>query len=242
MKVLFLAGGFAKRLWPLTLETPKPLLSVGDKVIIEYTLIPILQIFDKKDVYITTNLKFKKMFERFLEKKGYSVKLIEEPTRMNGHKLGSIGAIYYFVEREFVRDDLMIIAADNITNLNFVKFIDFFRKRGNSVLAAYDINSKEDAKMYGVIEIDVNNRIVGFEEKPINPKSSLISTGCYILCEKDVNLIKDYLKNRNNPDTMGYFVKWLVKKSVFYAFIFKGVWFDIGSFDMLERARKFFGN
>ena len=81
MKAIVLAGGYAKRLWPLTKNTPKPLLDVGGKEIISWIIEKILNISDISEIIISTNEKYKENFEKYINNRNFSkpVKLICEP-------------------------------------------------------------------------------------------------------------------------------------------------------------------
>lgn len=79
-------------------------------------------------------------------------------------------------------------------------------------------------------------RITDFIEKPENPPSTLVSTACYILSSEGVRSILTYLEKGENPDAIGFFVKWLIKREKVYGFVFSGKWFDIGSLESLKEA------
>ena len=52
----------------------------------------------------------------------------------------------------------------------------------------------------------------------------------------------EYIDGGNNPDAMGFFITWLHKKRAVYAYVFKGAWFDIGSYECLEEANRYYRN
>ncbi|MFP4188178.1 MAG: sugar phosphate nucleotidyltransferase, partial [Halobacteriales archaeon] len=108
------------------------------------------------------------------------------------------------------------------------EFVDFFEKRSTPCLAAYDVGSRDDATEYGVIDTD-GDRVVGFEEKPDDPPSSLVSIACYAFPAGSLGALDDYLAGDGNPDAPGYFVEWLHKREDVGAFTFDGAWFDVGT-------------
>ncbi len=101
----------------------------------------------------------------------------------------------------------------------------------------HDVKDLELAKKYGVVAVE-KNVVVSFEEKPIRPRSTLISTGIYIFPEKTLPLIKEYVDQGNNPDKTGDFIGWLYKKDEVYSYSTDQVWYDIGSSEQLEKANK----
>jgi len=239
MKTVLLAGGYAKRLWPLTKDRPKSLLPVAGKPIIEYIIDEIEKIEELKETYISTNLKFETNFKEWLNnyRSRKEIKLVIEETKSEKDKLGSIGALNFLIDRLGLSDDLLIIGGDNLFDFDLRDLIDFYRAKKNSVVLLYDMKEKERVKgKYGVLEINSDFKIINSEEKPETPKSTLISTACYIFSKEDLALLDDYLASGNNPDAIGFFLSWLCKKSDLYGLIHKGLWFDIGSFDDYARA------
>ena len=244
MYALILAGGFATRLWPLTKDFPKPLLPLGEKRIIEYALHSMLKV-ELEKVFISTNAAFEHIFLEWVRKSRYVVpnktELIFEPSISEEKKLGAIKGIDYDLReigRRYRIGDLLIVAGDNIYDVNLASFIDTFRRKGAPVVAVKEIESKEEARRFAVVEVDDEGKILNFEEKPKKPRSTLIATAIYALPKDCVELIRRYLGEGNNPDAPGYFFQWLTKKIDVYAYKFEGFWFDIGApkgyFDALK--------
>ncbi len=238
MKSVILAGGFATRLGEMSEICPKPLLPIVGKPIIQYIIEKIEEVGDVDEIFITTNEKFKKHFENWLSqfKVGKPIKLIVEKTKNENEKLGAIGAIGELAKNENVSEDLLIVAGDNLFDFSLADFANDARKKNASLVAFYNIQSFELAKRFGVTTLDENGMIIEFEEKPENPKTTLISTGCYFIKKGDLNLLHRYIDDENNPDKPGYFVKWLSEKKEVYGFTFAGKWFDIGQMDSYKAA------
>ena len=230
MKVLIMAGGYATRLWPITKGKPKPLLPVGDKYIIDYILEKVREL--DLEVYVSTNKFFERHFKGWVKRKG--VELIVEETISEEEKLGTIGAIKYAVSKLGL-DDYLIVAGDNLFSFSLKEFLK--RYNGKPLIAVYDVGDFELAKRYGVVVLE-GDKVIDFQEKPLQPKSTLISTGVYALPEEIVGKIDEYLKE-GNRDSPGYFIEWLLKKGVeIYAYKFDDYWYDIGSADSYLEAMK----
>lgn len=242
MDVIVLAGGFAKRMWPLTKDKPKHLLPIANKPMLEYVLEKLNNVKNINNVYISTNAIFKNEFEEFITnyKSDLNLKLIIEPTFSEQKKLGSIGALGYLIENEKIDNDTIIIGGDNIFNFNMKEVIHFFNKKKSSVIVVYDVEDLEKAKLYGIVELDKDNKIIQFIEKPNSPKSTLAATACYLLKSCDVKNILNYINEDNPKDAMGNFISWLITKTDVYSFVHKGIWFDIGSIESYEEACKYF--
>ena len=136
----------------------------------------------------------------------------------------------------------MVIGGDNLFEFEMPEFVSEFRNQGANLVALYDVGSLENAKLYGVVEINENKKIIGFFEKPDEPKSTLISTACYMFTRLGVKNILRYLDEGNDPDKMGHFIEWLYKNDEVFGYIFKGQWFDIGSFESYDEANEFFSS
>jgi glucose-1-phosphate thymidylyltransferase len=242
MDAAVLCGGFAKRLWPLTKDRPKPLLPVSGKPILEYILerVEKLDCIDK--IYISVNKRFEGQFKDFIRhrKTNRITELVVEPAGQEEEKLGSIGALKFLMENKKIDKDLIVIAGDNLFNFDLTEAAGFFRKIRKPVVVLYDCKSKEKVKRkFGVAVLDGSSRVTGFQEKPESPKSALISTGIYIFPKDVLKLMFEYLEERNNPDAPGFFIQWLHRKIPVYGFIMKGNWFDIGSLEDYKAANKF---
>ncbi len=117
--------------------------------------------------------------------------------------------------------------------------MEFQKKRNSPAVAVFDIRDYEKAKRFGNVKLDENHRIIEFTEKPPEPKSTLISTACYIFPRNTLPLFSKYISENNNKDSPGFFLQWLHKRLPVYGFVFNGHWFDIGDMDSLEKARQF---
>ena len=228
METIILAGGYGTRLRPITRERPKSLLPVAGKPIIEYFLerYPF-----RKPPLISTNKEFLPVFRRWQKKIPYPVRIIAEKTMFEKQKLGTVGALNFLVKNKKIKDDLLVIAGDNIFEFNLKDFVDSFH--GELLVAICDIKDKKKIKKrFGNVEIDERGKIINFIEKPSFPKTTLVSTACYIFPQKVLEAIPEFLSRaERKKDAMGYFCSWLLKKNNFpiQSFLFKEAWFDIGS-------------
>ncbi|WP_255194444.1 sugar phosphate nucleotidyltransferase [Natronobeatus ordinarius] len=229
MKAVVLAGGYATRLWPITKHRPKMFLPIGDSTVVD-RIFAELEADDRIDeVYVSTNERFAADFEAHLAENEYEKpRLSVEETTEEDEKFGVVGALAQLVDRERVDDDLLVIAGDNLISFDVADFLDYFEEQGAPTLAAYDVGSREKAKSYGLVELE-GDRVVSFQEKPDDPKSTLVSIACYAFPREHLSLLSTYLENGNNPDEPGWFVQWLQDREPTYAFTFEGAWFDIGT-------------
>lgn len=242
MKCLILAAGYATRLYPLTKETPKPLLEVAGKSILE-RLLDKISFIDKIDhVYVVTNSRFAQAFQDWVGSYQYSkpITVIDDGTTSNENRLGAIGDIQYVLDQTGLEDDLMILAGDNLFDFDLREFEQFFQEKDADVITAYEISDINLRRRVGIVELDSSAKILSFEEKPQEPKSSFGVPALYIYKQETLPMIKKYLQEGNNPDAPGHFIPWLIKHKPMFAFQFEGDWHDIGTLESYEEAQLVF--
>ena len=229
MEAVVLAGGYATGLWPITRHRPKMLLPIGETTVIDQVLAE-LEADDRIDaVYVSTNERFETAFADHLADSDFEKpQLSIEQTASEDEKFGVVGALAQLVDREEIAgEDLLVVAGDNLMGFDMSDFLDEFESHGTPLLAAYDVGSLEKATSYGVLDVD-GDRVVELQEKPDDPRSTLVSIACYALPAESVQFA-EYLAGDNNPDEPGWFMQWLVDTEPVHAFSFDDAWYDIGT-------------
>jgi len=239
MNAIILAAGYATRLYPLTENTPKPLLNVAGRPIIEHIIRKLEQIDSINNIHIITNDRFEQHFKKWLINfdSSKAIEIINDGTKSNEDRLGALGDIYYAINSKKLDSDILAIAGDNLFELSLIDVVNFFKKKNSNVIVLHDVKELELARHYGIVEVK-ENIVVNFEEKPNSPKSTLASTGIYLFPKKTIPLIQKYIAQGNNPDKTGSFIEWLHKRDTVYSYITDKRWYDIGSEDQLENANK----
>lgn len=239
MDAIILAAGYATRLYPLTENTPKSLLNVAGKPIIEHIINKLEQVSSIDKIYIVTNDKFEQHFKKWLGSfdANKPIEIINDGTKSNEDRLGALGDINHTINLKNLNNDIIVVAGDNLFEASLSDVANLFKKKKSNIIVLHDVKDFELAKHYGIVEIN-NDLIVNFEEKPVAPKSTLASTGIYLFTKKTKSLIQKYIAQGNNPDKTGTFIEWLHKRDKVYSFITDKKWYDIGSIDELEKADK----
>lgn len=232
MKAIILAAGYATRLYPLTENKAKPLLEVQGKPIIDYIVEKIEHCAEIDEIYVVTNEKFYNDFCNWqkMRKSKRRIHIISDKTAENGTRLGAIGDIDYVISTQRVFDDFLVIAGDNVFSFQLTEFIQFYKKYETTVLALYDTKDKKKITgRLGCVELE-KNRIMKFEEKPEQPKTTLAATACYLFPQEDLHFIREALEEKHF-DRPGDLVKFIAEKKPVYGFQFSGYWFDVGTHD-----------
>jgi glucose-1-phosphate thymidylyltransferase len=244
MKALILAAGYATRLYPLTKLYPKPLLEVKGRPIINYIIDKLESVSDIDEIYIVTNSKFIRIFNKWLKsvKSGKKITLVNDLTKNNQDRLGAIGDINFAVNKKKIRDDLLIIGGDNLFSGSLGGFLSASKNnRPAASIGLYKLRQKKDASRYGVVKLDSHKKVISFEEKPKKPKSNLVAMCLYYLPKNYLNLIKQYMQDKlRTADATGGYIAWLKNKVDVYGYAFGGSWFDIGDYKYLNAAKNGF--
>ena len=220
---IIMAGGRGERLRPLTDETPKPLLKVGNKPILEHN-IDRLNNFGIDDVWISIRYlgeQIKATFEKG-EDKSMRIKYVSEES-----PLGTAGALS--LVDEFVHDHILMMNSDLLTTIDFEEFYLFFQEHDADLAVAcipYQVNIP-----YAVMETE-NLVVTGFKEKPTYTHYS--NAGIYLM-KRSVSELVPKNKVFNATDLMEELIK-SGKKVVSYPFM--GYWLDIGRHEDFEKAQR----
>jgi len=238
MKGLILAAGYGTRLYPLTLDRPKPLIKVGGKTILERLLHKFEELKMCEAVYVVTNDKFSDMVKNWGRDRTFSVelKVINDQTHTNDDRLGAIGDINLVLEKENPCDDVLIVAGDNLFEFDIADFVKFGENKNKLSVALFDVKDSKLAQKYGVVVLEKDNRVCDFQEKSPAPKSTLASTGIYYLPKTKLDMVGKYMKTSLTKDAPGNFIKWVSENDEVFGYVFTEGWYDIGDKVSLEKA------
>lgn len=236
MKAIILAAGYATRLYPLTLHTPKPLLPVCGRPIIDYITDGIKAVKEVDEVFVVTNNKFYGHFEDWA--KGKDIRVLNDGTTSEDDRLGAIGDILFTIDKCTINDELMIIAGDNLFTYSLKEMVDFYHHTGGDCVAVKEIDDAEQLKQFAVATLNERGVVADLEEKPTHPKSNLAVFATYLYRKETLQLIKQYAAESNIMDAPGYFVQWLYKRKPVYAYKMRGDCYDIGTPKAYEEVQE----
>jgi glucose-1-phosphate thymidylyltransferase len=201
---------------------------------IEHILDRIREVDAVEGVHVVTNAKFADDFEAWAPD---GVTVHDDRTTSEEDRLGAIGDIRFVLDR--IGDaDLLVIAGDNLFDYSLSDYVGWWRGKPApaSAVALYEHPERELVKQYGVVEVDGDERIRSFVEKPADPPSNLAATAAYVFAAEHAALVRTYLEEGNVPDQPGRFVEWLHRRAPVYGYRFRGEWRDIGDRAQLLEA------
>lgn len=224
--VVLMAGGLGSRLGELTKETPKPLLPVGNKPILE-TIIRNLHRHGFRRFYISINYLASKVRDYFGDGSRFGVQIhyLEEEKRM-----GTAGALSLLSEE--TKLPLLVMNGDLLTQINFHHLMDFHAdQQAEATLCVREFSFQVP---YGVVRID-GSAVMGIEEKP--HKTCFVSAGIYALSP---HLLQEIPKH-THYDMPELFNAILARNGRVAAFPISEYWLDVGHIHDFHRANGDFG-
>ncbi len=251
MLAMILAGGRGTRLYDLTNKTAKPAVYFGGKYrIIDFPLSNCansnINVVGVLTQYEPVQLNaYAGAGQRWgLDTRGSGVYVLP-PSEKDGTKFGvyqgtadAINQNIDFID-EFNPDYVLILSGDHIYKMDYDKMLDFHKKNDADLTVAVRPVPWEEAPRFGIMNVDMKNRIEEFQEKPAEPKSNLASMGIYIFDWK--LLRKALIEDAADPNSEHDFGKniipaLLAENKRLFAYSFEGYWKDVGTIDSLWEA------
>lgn len=180
------------------------------------------------------------------------ITIVDDGTETNETRLGAVRDLIYAInggvipgDKEFsilnsqlsiLNDDLLVVAADNLLFFSFSEFVKFAKEKGTSCIMCHEQPSIEKLQRTGVVELDENNKVLGMEEKPQQPKSHWAVPPFYIYLKKDLDLVRHSVENGCGKDAPGNLAHYMVDHTVMHAWPMTAGRFDIGSLDTYYEA------
>ncbi len=243
-QVLATVGGSGTRLYPLTLEQPKPLVELCDTAIIA-NLFRVLAsqgcrrfILGSKGAGNTLNLSnYFKAGEGFFKRLGISDHQDFSYQPLYDDK-GSADSLRYCMNYFDIEDDLLVVSGDNLIDIDLQSFVNFHREhRPVLTVALKELGKDESISQYGVARVDEDMRIAGFVEKPKagSEPSRMINTAFYLFSPQIRKILADM--GDSARDIGGDLIPYLTKEGYpVYGYPVTGYWIDIGTPERLHQA------
>lgn len=218
---VIMAGGKGERLRPLTLTTPKPLLPVGDKAIIDHNVDRLIR-SGVEHISVTVNYLAEQLEKHYSEPhNGVQIQCVREPKF-----LGTLGAVQFVTK--LYNDAVLVMNSDLFTDIDFEDFyLHFMENDADMSVAAVPYNVSVP---YGIFDIDGRN-IIGLQEKPVY--NYYANAGIYLIKKSALDLVP---KNEffNATDLIEKLVG-AHKRVIRYPL--NGTWIDIGTMSEYQKAQ-----
>lgn len=229
MKCIILCAGYATRLYPLTKDFPKPLLSIKGKPLINYLIEDLEKTGMISEYIIVTNHKFVNHFIDWRKKFGDNILILDDFSTSNQNRLGAVKDIWYAIEKTNIFDDILVLAGDNLLDFSLKEFIDFSNQKQCNAIMCYYEPELNHLQRTGVANLDDDGKVISMHEKPENPSSNWAIPPFYIFRKNYLKEIKNGIDSGCKTDAPGEFIEWFCKRNTVYAYKMPGRRIDIGN-------------
>lgn len=225
MKAVILAGGKGRRLFPYTTVLPKPLMPINEMPILEI-IIRQLSDYGFSEIYLACGHLYELIMAYCGDGSKWGVKI---KYSVENTELGTIGPLALLKDR--LDEPFLVMNGDILTDFNYRSFFEDHIVKGK--IASIGITRRKVPLEYGVVEL-AKDSIINYREKPVF--KYFVSMGVYIMEPYILKFIEKG-KKFDIPDLIKQFI---AKGIDINAFVYKGLWLDIGNKDDYEYAQKFF--
>jgi len=151
---------------------------------------------------------------------------------------GTAEAVYHnlrFIQDSRV-DEVLILSGDHVYTMHYEEMIKFHRERRADITIAVTEVGWHEASRFGIVLLGDNDRVVGFEEKPAQPKSNLASMGIYVFSKDVLPKVLEDTHGRGLQDFGSQVIPDSLDKYQIYAYRYSGYWRDVGTIEAYWQA------
>ena len=226
-EAFILSGGLGERLMPLTKDTPKTLLEIKGKTVLEWNIINLINHGVEK-IVLGLGEKAEKVQE-FVEDRDFGIKVFAS---VEQKPLGTGGALK-LAQKHFSDENFAMCNGDEVKVINYTSLFSLHAEK--KAFATLSLIETKNAHGFGLVNVDQSNGLIkSFKEKPTKPIKGTISAGAYILNKKVFDLIPS---KENYSIEVDVFPKLSAEKKLF-GVLNKAQWFPIDTPEKLELAKK----
>ncbi|MEM9555582.1 MAG: sugar phosphate nucleotidyltransferase [Acidobacteriota bacterium] len=231
---ILLCAGYGTRLQELGFDTPKPLLELAGRPMLDYLVDQVAAFDDLDAIHIVTNSRFYADFadwaaarrDQYLQ----PIAVHDDGTGHPGERLGAVGDLRFLLGRLGAADEgsgALVAAGDNVFRFSLAPFWRAFRARGASTVLALAEEDPRRLRRTGVLELQ-DERVVRLVEKPANPPSTWSCPSIYGLDAEALSLVGPYLDAGEPGDEIGRFIAWVATRQPLWAHRMEGERLHVG--------------
>lgn len=243
MNAVLLAAGYGTRICSLFPDTPKALIEVGGRPVIDHLLANLARSGLVDSALVVTNELHHDAVRRHLTagEPPLPVRVIGDGTGSEEERLGALGDLQLALRQLGPGGDVLVAATDKLLDFELAEPLRFARERAGPVTLCVRMpDPRRLAGRHGCAVLDADGRIVDFEEKPERPKSNIASLAVYVLTPAAQGLLDDYLRGGGNRDAPGHFLSWLTRATTVYGCLAEGRAYDVGTPESYAEAQRAF--
>lgn len=241
MICMILAAGYATRLYPLTENFPKPLLPVAGKPILNHLMDDLTPGGRISGYLVVTNHRFAPIFRQWAATRSESVEILDDGTLTNETRLGAVRDIALALEKFPPREDLLVMAGDNLLNFSLRRFLRYGEEKHAACVMRYYEPDENKLKKCGVLTLGENDRVIKMTEKSPAPATHWCCPPFYFYPREVAARIPQALEEGCGADAPGSLVAWLAEHLPVYAMEMPGQRFDIGTVEGYRAIDRSYG-
>lgn len=240
---ILLCAGYGTRMGALTASTPKPLLPVAGRPMLDYLVDQLTRFEGLGTLHVVSNHRHIHGFETWAadhSARGMRVVVHNDGSTSNDDRLGAIGDLEFVLERlrsgdGDMPDGAFVAAGDNIFCFDLAPLWHAFRNTGKTQVLALREDDPAKLRRTGVLELD-GDRVVRLHEKPTEPPSTWACPPVYGLSRQALERLPSYLAEGHPHDEIGRFIADVVERQTVEAVRIEGERLHVGSPEALREA------
>ncbi|MBT7822188.1 MAG: nucleotidyltransferase family protein [Candidatus Marinimicrobia bacterium] len=242
---IILCAGYGTRMYPLTKNTPKPLLKVGGRSVLDYLMDALNELSELKDIYIISNDKFYTHFKKWKSEFHHETKqihILNDGSKTNEDRLGAAGDLHFAFQNTGAFSETLVVGGDNIFLFPLKPLWDKFLDQEHHMITALHEEKLNSLQRTGVLELSDLNQVIRLHEKPKKPPSQYFSPPLYLFKSSAKNRLVHYMNDVKSMDASGHFVDYLCQKETVQAIKSEEGRLDIGNMESYQKANELYNN
>jgi len=212
-RAIVLCAGFGTRLRPLTKETPKPLVEVAGRPILDYLLAQLAEWRPLKRVTVVTNSAHPHAWQSWaadwkprLSNAGLALSLLDDGVTTPEESLGAVGDLQFALEQTGTDDPALVVAGDSIFRLPLTPLLHRFQKTGTAQALALFEEDPAHLRQTSVFDLTDDGLVQGLTHGPDTHEARWTSPACYALPSFALQHVAPYLQGGGDADALGAFL------------------------------------
>ncbi|MBT3461108.1 MAG: NTP transferase domain-containing protein [Gammaproteobacteria bacterium] len=236
MKCLVLAGGYGTRMQGILGERPKALADIQGRCVLDRLLDGLSPLVSQ--VSLVSNARFYSLFEAWAAHSAHSADLFNNGSTQADNRLGALGDLDLLLSKTGYDAPALVVASDTILDFSLSGLLQQFQRTGCSQLAVRRNPDPADQRRRGVVQMDAEQRVTAFQEKPERPQSDIAASPIYLLTAEALARLPSYLAQGRPKDAPGSFIETLCQEQRVEGWWMPGSLFDVGNPESYRAAQE----
>ncbi len=242
---ILLCAGYATRMGTLAAETPKPLLPVAGRPVLDYLLDLLLELDGLEQVHVVSNSRYVERFRDWASDRNQRLDLEitvhDDGSTDNDNRRGAIGDLDFVLGRTDPAGGALVASGDNIYRFSLRPMWQAFLGGDSSWVLGLEETDPEKLRRTGVLELGADDKVLRLHEKPDEPPSTWACPSIYCFQRPALARVAGYLADGHSHDAAGRFVAYLAAREKLHAHKAAGERLHVGSPEAYRHAEEVLG-